>query len=367
MDKEMYLVLENGEVFKGKSFGAEIDTKDATMGEVVFTTGMAGYLETLTDPSYCGQIVVQTFPLIGNYGLIPSDFESRKCYLKAYIVREWCQEPSNFRSEGAIDTFLKEQGIVGLYGLDTRRLTRTLRENGTMNGCIVSEEKRIPEALEAAKGCHPQGLVQEATCPRNYAEGPEDSKYHVTLVDLGMTDCFKRYLLERGARVHVVGAYTKAEEILKDHPDGILLSNGPGSPEAEPEILAEVKKLAESGVPIFGIDLGHLMLAGALGGKLTKLRHGHRGANQPVRYLPTGRVYISSQNHGYAVDMDGLPQGAKATFVNLNDGTCEGLSYEGIPALSVQFRPGNDEGMVDTGFLFDQFMQMMEVDANAAE
>ena len=365
MDREMYLVLENGEVFKGKSFGAEAGGAD--MGEVVFTTGMAGYLETLTDPSYCGQIVVQTFPLIGNYGLIPSDFESRKCYLKAYIVREWCQEPSNFRSEGAIDTFLKEQGVIGLYGLDTRRLTRVLRENGTMNGCIVAEEKEIPGAIERAKAYHVEGLVREATCPRNYVEGSDDAKYRVTILDLGMTDCFKRYLIERGAQVHVVNAYTKAEEILAQHPDGILLSNGPGSSKAEPEIVAEVKKLAESGVPIMGIDLGHLMLASAMGGGLIKLKHGHRGANQPVRYLPTDRVYISSQNHGYAVSMDALPQGAEVTFVNLNDGSCEGLLYKKLPALSVQFRPGNDEGMVDTGFLFDQFMKMMEVDANAAE
>lgn len=361
MDKEMYLVLESGEIFKGKCFGAE----GKAAGEVVFTTGMAGYLETLTDPSYCGQIVVQTFPMIGNYGLIPSDFESQRSYLKAYIVREWCQEPSNFRCEGTIDTFLKEQGVIGLYGLDTRRLTRILREKGTMKACVVETPE---EAAAVLAGTEAEGsLVSRTTCAEMRVEGPEDAEKTVVIVDLGMTGCFCRYLLERDCKVIVVPAYTKAEEILKLHPDGILLSNGPGSPEQEPELVQEVGKLLESGIPMFGIDLGHLLLAAAQGAKIEKLKHGHRGANQPVRYLPTGRVYISSQNHSYTVDVSSLPQDDRLTFTNLNDGSCEGLEYQKHPAFSVQFRPGNTEGKSDTGFLFDHFMKMMEVQEHAAE
>lgn len=363
MEKEMYLVLENGEVFKGKSFGADQEAA----GEVVFTTGMAGYLETLTDPSYCGQIVVQTFPMIGNYGLISSDFESRKSYLKAYIVREWCQEPSNFRCEGTIDTFLKQEGIIGLYGIDTRRLTKILRENGTMNGCIVRNLEDAPK-IQAQLGTQDaQRPVDEVTCRAVRIEGPEQADKTVAILDLGMTECFSRYLTERGCRVVVLPAHTKAEELLSYQPDGILLSNGPGNPQDYPEIIQEVSALVRSGRPVFGIDLGHLILAASQGAKTVKLKHGHRGDNQPVRYLSTGRVYISSQNHSYAVDPDGIPDNAQITFANLNDGSCEGLEYRNYPAFSVQFRPGNGEGTLDTGFLFDHFMEMMEVHAHAAE
>ena len=356
MENEMYLVLENGEVFKGKSFGAD---KEAA-GEVVFTTGMAGYLETLTDPSYCGQIVVQTFPMIGNYGLISSDFESRKSYLKAYIVREWCQEPSNYRSEGAIDTFLKQEGIIGLYGLDTRRLTKILRENGTMNACVV----RKPED---AQGRENRRLVDEVTCTAVRIEGPEQPEKTVAILDLGMTECFSRYLTQRGCRVVVLPAYSTAKEILSYQPDGIVISNGPGNPQDYPEIIREVSELVHSERPVFGIDLGHLILAASQGAQTMKLKHGHRGDNQPVRDLATDRVYISSQNHSYAVDADKLPESARVTFVNLNDGSCEGLEYKDCPAFSVQFRPGNGEGTSNTGFLFDHFMEMMEGNVHAAE
>lgn len=360
MEKEMYLALENGEVFKGKSFGAE----GGAAGEVVFTTGMVGYLETLTDPSYCGQILVQTFPMIGNYGLIPSDFESQKTYLKAYIVREWCHDPSNFRCEGTIDTFLKEQGVVGLCGIDTRKLTRILRENGTMRGCIAQTEE---EARKGLKQKAENSGVLEATCKHTRIEGSEKAEKTVVILDYGMTHCFSEYLLKRGMRVVIMPADSKAETVLSYHPDGILLSNGPGSAQEYPELVTEVAKLSQSGVPIFGIDLGHLILAAARGGKEQKLKHGHRGANQPVRRLATDRVYISSQNHGYTVDMEQLPENAKVTFVNLNDGTCEGLEYTDIPAISVQFRPGDGEDKLDTGFLFDQFINMMEGKVHAAE
>jgi carbamoyl-phosphate synthase small subunit len=350
-----YLILENGTVFEGKSFGAEGEA----VGEIVFTTAMTGYLETLTDPSYYGQIVVQTFPLIGNYGVIPSDFESGCPHVKAYIVRQWCQEPSNFRCEGDLDIFLRKNGIVGLYGIDTRHLTRIVREHGVMNGKIVaSYDGTVPEEI---KGYRIIDAVKNTTCDKEEVFSPEgEVKRRVVLYDFGAKANICRCLVKRGCEVTVVPAYTKAERVKEIAPDGIMLSNGPGDPAENTEIIEELKKIAELKLPTFGICLGHQLLALAHGAKTEKLKYGHRGANQPCKEIATGRVYITSQNHGYAVVNDSLPVGAEVSFVNANDGTCEGVCYTDEPAFSVQFHPEACGGPLDTGFLFDRFVELMD-------
>ena len=354
-----YLILENGTVFEGKSFGAEGEA----VGEIVFTTAMTGYLETLTDPSYYGQIVVQTFPLIGNYGVIPSDFESDCPHVKGYIVKQWCQEPSNFRCEGDLDIFLRKNGIVGLYGIDTRHLTRIVREHGVMNGKIVtSYDGTVPEEI---KGYTIVDAVKNTTCDKEKVFAPEgEVKRRVVLYDFGAKANICRCLVKRGCEVTVVPAYTKAERVKEIAPDGIMLSNGPGDPAENTEIIEELKKIAELKLPTFGICLGHQLLALAHGAKTEKLKYGHRGANQPCKEIATGRVYITSQNHGYAVVNDSLPDGAEVSFVNANDGTCEGVCYTDEPAFSVQFHPEACGGPLDTGFLFDRFVELMDENKN---
>lgn len=358
MTQPVYLVLENGIYFQGESFGADTD---CVMGEVVFTTGMTGYLETLTDPSYCGQIVTQTFPLIGNYGLIPEDFESKGTFLSAYIVREWCQHPSNFRSCGDLDTFLKEKGIPGLYGIDTRKLTRIIRENGTMNGMITKTPPPYTSALLAdirAFSCkEPVKTVSRREIESVPAENPQKQ---VVLWDFGAKQNMVRALNQRNCSVTVVPASTTAEEILALHPDGILLSNGPGDPTENLDVIAELKKLLTAKIPMFGICLGHQLLALATGAETEKLKYGHRGANHPVRDLLSGRIYITSQNHGYAVRCESLPKSAELLFINLNDQSCEGIRYLDMPAFSVQFHPEACGGPKDTDYLFDRFLNLME-------
>lgn len=356
MSKTAYLVLENGTVFEGKSFGAEKETT----GELVFTTAMTGYLETLTDPSYYGQVVIQTFPLIGNYGVIPSDFESDSPILKGYIVREWCQAPSNFRSEGDLDTFLKESGVPGVCGIDTRALTRIVREYGVMNCKIQYTPEVTDELLEELKSYKVVNAVESTTTaePRHFkAENPE---LNVVLMDFGAKSNIDRELLRRGCNLTVVPAHTTAEEIMALDPDGVMLSNGPGDPTENKAVIEEIKKLTEKKVPMFGICLGHQLMALSQGGKTTKLKYGHRGANQPVRDIKANRVYITSQNHGYAVVSEELPQNAEVSFVNGNDNTCEGVDYTDIPAFSVQFHPEACGGPLDTDFLFDRFIDMMK-------
>ena len=370
MEQRAYLILENGTVLEGKSFGASGEVT----GEVVFTTAMTGYLETLTDPSYYGQIVVQTFPLIGNYGVIPSDFESSQPHLKGYIVREWCQQPSNFRAdekEGCLDTFLKARGVVGLCGIDTRALTRIVREHGVMNGKIVPSGQVTPELLEELKSYKIVHAVQ--------AVGGGESAFHpadgqagyprkkVVLWDFGAKDNICRNLNRRGCDVWVVPSTSTAEEILAMEPDGIMLSNGPGDPTENVEAIAQLAKLCEAKKPIFGICLGHQLLALSQGAKTAKLKYGHRGANQPVADRQTGRVYITSQNHGYAVLSDTLPSTAKERFANANDNSCEGVDYLNMPAFSVQFHPEASAGPLDTAFLFDRFIALMEGESSNAE
>jgi carbamoyl-phosphate synthase small subunit len=355
MQQSIYIVLENGQVFKGKTFGAAGEV----VGEIVFTTGMTGYLETLTDPSYYGQIVVQTFPLIGNYGIIPSDFESSSLYLKAYIVREWCQVPSNFRSVGELDTFLREHNIVGVYGIDTRELTKIIREVGVMNAKITTTLADLDQVLAEIKDYRIIDAVQTVSTREISASKGVPGGYKVVLWDFGAKENIRRELLKRGCEVITVPADTTTAEILELRPDGVMLSNGPGDPADNKEIIGELAKLSQSGVPIFGICLGHQLLALAQGAETAKLKYGHRGANQPVKDLNTGRVYITSQNHGYAVVSDSLPAYARLSLQNANDGTCEGIEYQNMPAFSTQFHPEASAGPMDTNFLFDRFIDLM--------
>ncbi len=374
-NSQAFLLLEDGTVFKGHPLGAH----GITVGEAVFTTGMNGYIETLTDPSYYGQIVTQTFPLIGNYGIIPSDFESDSCYVRGYIVQSCCKTPSNFRSEGDLDSFLKMQNIISLCDIDTRALTKILRESGVMNAMIISGEDE--NALRAKKALFaPDDSEEKQTLLRqikNYKiknavenvshltqnkkmEAQNKNALNVVLWDFGAKKNIQRELLKRSLNVTLVPANTTAEKIKSLNADGVLLSNGPGDPLDNAEIILQIKKVLEENIPIFGICLGHQMLALANGAKTQKLKYGHRGANQPVKNLQTGRIYISSQNHGYAVKNDSLPPNAVESFVNTNDGTNEGLVYTEHPAFSVQFHPEACAGPLDTSFLFDDFVKLIQ-------
>lgn len=349
--KKGYLILQDGQVFEGVRFGAETDT----VGELVFTTGMCGYVETLTDPSYAGQIVMQTYPLIGNYGIIREDFEGA-CCVKGYVVREYCDTPSNFRTDCDLDTYLKEQGVPGLCGVDTRELTRIIREHGVMNAAICDE---IPADLTPIKTYAITGVVEAVSCkePDRYpAEGEEC--FRVSLIDYGAKRNIVRELQKRGCTVTVLPASTSAEEILAAGPDGVMLSNGPGDPAENTYQIEQIRKLLGK-VPMFGICLGHQLTALAAGGSTYKLKYGHRGVNQPVRDLNGVRTYITSQNHGYAVDGDTVKLG-KVRFVNANDGTCEGIDYPDLRAFTVQFHPEACTGPKDTSFLFDQFVDLMK-------
>lgn len=347
-----FLVLSNGRVFEGKRIGAAGDS----IGELVFTTGMEGYIETLTDESYAGQIVIQTFPLIGNYGIIEEDFEGKSA-VRGYIVREECETPSNFRCNYPLDEFLKKNNIPGLCGLDTRALTRMLREEGTMNAMICDT---VPEVLDALKNYAVRGVVAEvsrkepAVCP---AEG--EMRFRVTLLDYGAKNNIIRSLTKRGCEVTVVPQNTSAEDILAGDPDGIMLSNGPGDPEENTYCIEQIRKLIGK-KPIFGICLGHQLTALAMGGKTVKLKYGHRGANQPVKEVDGTRTYITSQNHGYAVVSESLGKEARVTFINANDKSCEGVEYPLLDCFTVQFHPEACGGPKDTDFLFDRFIEKMK-------
>lgn len=347
-----YLILENGQIFKGEGFGAPGDVT----AEIVFTTAMTGYLETLTDKSYAGQAIVQTFPLIGNYGIIPEDVESNMIGTSAYIVREWCDHPSNFRSTKDLDSYLKSRGIVGLCKIDTRALTKVLREHGTMNGLITDNPSTADLSMIKAYKCiNPVGLV---STKKMYAEG--NGPHKIALLDFGMKENICRCLTSRGCTVYVFPSTSTAEEVLSINPDGLFLSNGPGDPADNVEIIETVKELIKTGLPTMGICLGHQLLALAHGFETMKLKYGHRGANQPVRYLQNGRTYISSQNHGYAVVSESIDESiATPLFENVNDLTNEGLLYTGKPCFSVQFHPEACAGPKDTSFLFDKFIDML--------
>lgn len=356
-----YLVLQNERVFKGERFGAQGEIS----AELVFTTAMVGYIETLTDPSYHGQIVLQTFPIMGNYGIIPADFESEKPALTGYIVNDLCDNPSNFRCEGTLDDFLQKNGVVGLKGVDTREITKLIRECGVMNASIVSEE---PKNLKAF--C--DGLKKRSLASSVYAVSAKapyvvnkNGKNTVVLWDFGHKDAMLNELVCRGCRVCVMPAASSAKEILSLKPDGVLLSNGPGDPAVYTDIIENVAAVVKSGVPTLGICLGHQLLALAMGGKTEKLKYGHRGANIPVTEIDNGALFITSQNHGYAVSV--LPKNSKQSFVNLNDGTNEGIEYLKLPAFSVQFHPEAHGGPLDTEFLFGRLIEMMEEKTNAVK
>ena len=359
--QKVYLILENGQVFSGQLRGAQ----EAALGELVFTTGMTGYLETLTDPSYYGQIVTQTFPLIGNYGVIPPDFESARSHVRAYVVRDMCEDPSNFRSQGMLEDWLKEQGIPCLTGVDTRELTRIVRERGVMNAMIATEPTLDDGQKRAMRNYKVRDAVEAVTCKKSFTEG---KGRRVVLCDYGAKSNIRRELVRRGCEVITVPGRTPAAEILELKPDGIMLSNGPGDPADNAPIIRNICRLFESGVPMFGICLGHQMMAIAYGGRTRKMKYGHRGANQPVQNTQTRRVYITSQNHGYCVVGESLGVGAEITYINANDGTCEGVRYEEFPGFSVQFHPEACGGPLDTGFLFDEFIALMEeVNVNAVK
>lgn len=350
---EVYICLENGQTFKGYRFGAEGEM----IGELVFTTGMGGYIETLTDPSYFGQIVMQTFPLIGNYGMIEEDMESKKSYVSAYIVREKCDAPSNFRCQYTLDKFLKDNGIIGIYGVDTREITKIIRESGVMNALITSNPKTLD--YDKIKEYKVTKAVESVSTVKPELFPSEDHKFNVVLLDYGAKKNIIRELNKRGCNVAVMPYNTKAEDILKLGVDGVMLSNGPGDPSDNTEAVEELKKLIGK-IPIFGICLGHQLLALAMGGETTKLKYGHRGVNQPVKNLETGRTYISSQNHGYAVVSESVENnGGVLMYVNANDNTCEGIDYPDKMAFSVQFHPEACSGPHDTGFIFDKFIKMM--------
>ena len=349
-----FLILEDGTVFTGTSIGS---TRDM-ISEIVFNTSMTGYLEVLTDPSYAGQAVVMTYPLIGNYGITP-DMESLKAWPDGYIVRELSRMPSNFRCEGTIQDFLKKYDIPGIAGVDTRALTKILREKGTMNGMITTNENYdLEEVISKLKNYKVEGVVSKVTCEEKYVL--EGTGKKVALLDLGAKKNIAKSLNDRGCEVTVYPADTTAEEIIASNPDGIMLSNGPGDPAECTSIIKEIKKLYETDIPIVAICLGHQWMALATGGTTYKLKYGHRGGNHPVKDLQTGRVYISSQNHGYVVDEDKIdPNVAVPAFKNVNDGTNEGLAYVGKNIFTVQFHPEACPGPQDSGYLFDRFLEMM--------
>ncbi|MBO8136558.1 MAG: glutamine-hydrolyzing carbamoyl-phosphate synthase small subunit [Desulfotomaculum sp.] len=350
------LVLEDGSVFKGKAFGAA----GQKYGEVVFNTGMTGYQEVLTDPSYCGQIVVMTYPLIGNYGINKDDFEAKKSYVRGFVVRENCQHPSNWRASSKIDEFLAREGVIGISGVDTRQLTKILRNHGTMRG-IISTEVQDPEILldQVKEVPHLSGqkLVPTVAAQEIYTVPGEG--HRVVLVDFGAKQNIVRCLNNRGCEVVVVPPDTAAKDILALNPAGLMLSNGPGDPVDVPYAVKTVKELLDK-LPVFGICLGHQVLGLALGGKTYKLKFGHRGANHPVKDLASGRVYITSQNHGFAVDGSSLPGDVAVSHINLNDNTVEGMKHRSLPVFSVQYHPEAAPGPEDSEYLFDTFMEMMK-------
>lgn len=351
-----FLILEDGTVFEGTHIGAEKEV----ISEIVFNTSMVGYVEALTDPAYAGQAVCMTYPLIGNYGVCLEDMESSHPGPDGLIVRELSRMPSNFRSDMTIQEFLEKYEIPGIAGIDTRALVKLLRDKGTMNGMITTGEDIVPEEiLPKLKAFTQDRAAENAGVCEKYTVGEGCRK--VAFVDFGTKSTVIDCLTKRDCRVTVYPASTKAEEILADKPDGILLSGGPGNPKEYVSIIEEIRKLYQSDVPIFAISLGHQLMALAVGADTFKMKYGHRGGNHPVKDLATGQVYISSQNHGYVVDMEKLDEKiAKPAFVNVNDGTCEGLSYTRKNILTVQFYPEGCSEAGNNGFLFDRFLEMID-------
>ena len=351
-----YLILEDGSVYEGNSVGAE----KSVVSEIVFNTSMTGYLEVMTDPSYAGQAVVMTYPLIGNYGICYEDIESNKAWVDAFIVRELSEVASNFRNEDSIQNFLKVNNIPCITGIDTRDLTKRLREYGTMNGMIITTGSYdISEVSQKIKEYSVKGVVKKASTDKSYTLYGKGKR--VVLMDFGAKRNIAKQLQKRGCEVIVVPCDTTAEDIIKLNPDGIMLSNGPGDPKENVDIIKEIKKLYDSDIPIFAICLGHQLMALATGADTYKLKYGHRGGNHPVKDLENGRTYISSQNHGYAVDESTLNKSiCIPAFVNVNDNTNEGLRYINKNIFTVQYHPEACPGPQDNSYLFDKFIKMME-------
>ena len=351
-----YLILEDGSVYEGVNVGA---CREA-VSEIVFNTSMTGYLEVMTDPSYAGQAVVMTYPLIGNYGICHEDMESDRPWIDGLIVRELSEVASNFRNEDSIQNFLIKNNIPCICGIDTRDLTKRLREHGTMNGFITVDSSFVVEKiLQKIKEYSVKDVVKRTSTKEAYILPGKGKR--VVLIDFGAKKNIARQLQKRGCEVIVVPCDTKAKEILKLKPDGIMLSNGPGDPKENVDIIEEIKKLYDTDIPIFAICLGHQLMALATGANTYKLRYGHRGGNHPVKDLETGRTYISSQNHGYAVDESTLDKNiCVPAFVNVNDGTNEGLRYINKKIFTVQYHPEACPGPRDSSYLFDKFIKMME-------
>lgn len=350
-----YLVLENGEVFEGERIGVSKDTAC----EVVFNTAMVGYIENFTDPSYEGQGVVMTYPLIGNYGIIKDDIESAKIWAKAIFVHELAQFESNFRTNGTLESFLIENDIPGLKNVNTRKLTKILRDNGTMKGYLTSDISNMEEIMKKIENYTMGNLVEKVSCTK-IEKYNKNSEKQIAFMDYGYRKNILDEFIKRGIGVTVYPATTKAEDILKENPDGIMLSNGPGDPQECKLQIENIKKLYESDIPIFGICLGHQLMALATGATTKKLKYGHRGANHPVKSLINEKVYITSQNHGYCVEEKSIsPEIAEITHISLNDGSIEGLKYKNKKIFTVQFHPISCSGPQDTAYLFDEFLDMI--------
>ncbi len=349
-----FLTLQDGQVFEGVGFGAKNDVA----GEVVFNTSMTGYQEILTDPSYCGQIVTMTYPIVGNYGINEKDFESDSPKVNAYIVREYCESPSNWMCEKSLDEFLKHHGITALSGIDTRALTRSIRDKGTMKG-IITQNPATAEQIDAMKDYVKKCPVDEMTCKEIYKMG-EGGKYNVAVLDFGLKRNILYSLVDRGCNLTVYPARTPADVILQGNYDGVMLTNGPGDPKENEEVIGNIKKLFGK-LPMFGICLGHQLIALAAGADSEKLKFGHRGANHPVKDIAKDHTFITSQNHGYAIKTASIPDGATITHMSMNDKTVEGIEYEDGITFSVQFHPEASSGPKDSAYLFDDFIKRMEV------
>lgn len=353
---EGYLVLENGEIFEGERIGFNVDTAC----EVVFTTAMAGYIETFTDPSFAGQGIVMTYPLIGNYGVIPEDYESEGIYAKAIFIHEMAEFESNFRTKLNLNKFLIENRVPGLTNINTRKLTKILRDSGTMRGYLTSNINNMEEIMKKIKEYKIENIVKKVTSKTIKSYGRTKPK-QVALLDFGFKHNIVNSLLRRDVGVTVYPADTSAEMILATRPDGIMLSNGPGDPEECLEQIETLKKLYKTNIPIFGICLGHQLMGIATGAKTAKLKYGHRGPNHPVKDLETGKVYITSQNHGYYILEESInPEIAEVSHINLNDGTVEGLRYKNKNIFTVQYHPEACPGPEDTQYLFDEFINLVK-------
>jgi len=357
--KKAILVLEDGRTFHGASFGAEGET----FGEMVFNTSMSGYQEILTDPSYAGQIVCMTYPLIGNYGVNEDDVESRRPWVEGFVVRESSRIASNWRSTETLDAYLKRNNIVGIEHIDTRALVRHIRDKGAMRSAISTvdlDEKSLLDKVLNSPEMQNRELASSVTVEAQFEYTTDtDAKYHVVCYDFGVKTNSLREFSKFGCRITVVPAETSAADVLALKPDGVFLSNGPGDPASMKATIAEIEKLAESQTPIFGICLGHQLLGEAFGGKTYKLKFGHRGGNQPIKNLDTGKVEIASHNHGFAVSRESLPADIEITHVNLNDNTVAGLRHKSLPVFSVQYHPESAPGPHDSEYLFQQFVELM--------